>query len=300
MKIFVAGATGVIGRRVVPELIAAGHQVTGAGRDPARLRELERMGARPAPVDLFDPDTVRRAIEGAEVVCNLATAVPPPGPRMLLQSGWRPMARVRREVSRNLVDAALAGETARRFIQESFAPVYAAAGDDWVTESSPVEPAKYNRTALDAEAQAERCTRAGRIGVVLRFGLFYGPDDASTATLIAGVRRGWFPVFGRPEACISWAAHDDAAAAVIAALGLPAGIYNVVDEPMRRRELADGLARLLGVRPPRFLPSWATRLGGAVGPTIARSLRISTRTLREASGCTPRYRTALDGLAAIP
>ena len=299
MKIFVAGATGVIGTRAVPPMIAAGHEVTAAGRDPARLRELERVGARVAPVDLFDPQAVRRVVEGAEVICNLATAVPPPGPGMLLQSAWRPMARVRREVSRNLVDAALAGETARRFIQESFAPMYAAAGEDWITESSPVEPAKYNRTALDAEAQAERFTRAGRTGVALRFGFFYGPDDAFTSTLIDGVRRGWFPLFGRAEAYITWAAHDDAAAAVVAALGVPEGIYNVVDEPMRRRELADGLARLLGVRPPRFLPSWTTALGGALGPTIARSLRISNRKLREASAWTPRYRTMLDGLEAI-
>ena len=289
----------MIGRRAIPPMLAAGHQVTAAGRDPAKLRELERAGARAAAVDLFDPVAVRRAVEGVEVLCNLATAVPPTGPGMLLPRAWRPMARVRREVSRNLLDAALAGETVRRFIQESFAPIYAAAGDEWVSESSRVEPARYNRSALDAEARAERFTRAGRMGVVLRFGLFYGPNDPSTTTLIQAVRRGWFPLFGRPEAYVSWAAHDDAAAAVVAALGVPAGIYNVVDEPMRRRELANGLARLLEVRPPRFLPAWATPLGGAVGPTMARSLRISNRKLREASGWSPRYRTALDGFEAV-
>jgi nucleoside-diphosphate-sugar epimerase len=299
VRIFVAGATGVIGRRAIPPMLAAGHRVTATGRDPAKLRGLERAGARTAVVDLFDPLAVRRAVEGAEVVCNLATAVPPSGPGMLMPWGWYAMDRVRREVSRNLVNAALGGETVRRFVQESFAPVYAPAGDEWVTEGSRVAPARYNRSALEAEAQAERFTSAGRVGVVLRFGLFYGPDDPSTTTLIAAVRRGWFPLFGRPEAYVSWAAHDDAAAAVVAALGVPAGVYNVVDEPMRRRELADGLARMLEVRPPRFLPGWATPLGGAVGPTMARSLRISNRKLRETSGWSPRYRTALDGLEAI-
>lgn len=300
MKIFVAGATGAIGRRAVPLLLEAGHQVTAAGRNPAKLDQLERLGARADPVDLFDPAAVRRAVDGAESIINLATAVPPPGPRMFLPWAWRAMDRVRRQASRNLVEAALAGGTVQRLVQESFAPVYAAAGDDWVTESAAVRPARYNGSVLEAEAQAQRFSRAGRIGVVLRFGLFYGPRDPATTTLIDAVRRGWFPLFGRPEAYVSWIAHDDAARAAVAALGVPAGIYNVVeDEPMRRRELADGLARLLGVRPPRFLPGWATPLGGAVGGTIARSLRISNRKLKGASGWSPRYRTAIEGLEAV-
>jgi len=219
---------------------------------------------------------------------------------MFLPGAWRPMDRVRRQVSRNLVEAALAGGTVQRMVQESFAPIYAAAGDDWVTESSAVRPARYNRSVLEAEAQAERFSQMGGAGVVLRFGLFYGPGDPATTTLLDAVRRGWFPLFGRPEAYVSWIAHDDAAGAVVAALSVPAGIYNVVeDEPKRRRELADGLARLLGVRPPRFLPGWATPLVGAVGGTIARSLRISNRKLRAASGWALHYRTALAGFGAV-
>ncbi len=300
MKIFIAGATGVIGRRAVPLLLEAGHLVTAAGRDSAKLRQLERLGARTQAVDLFDPAAVRRAVEEAEVVCNLATAVPAAGARMFLPGAWRAMDRVRREVSRNLVEAALAGGAVERLIQESFAPIYAAAGDAWVTESFAVRPARYNRSAVDAEAQAERFTRAGHTGVVLRFGLFYGPDDPSTAMLIDAVRRGWFPLFGRPEAYSSWVAHGDAAGAVVAAVGLAAGTYNVVeDEPMRRRDLADGLARRLGVRPPRFLPGWATKLGGSVAGAIGRSLRISNRKLRGASEWTPRYPSTLDGLEAV-
>jgi nucleoside-diphosphate-sugar epimerase len=300
MRIFVAGATGVVGRRAVPLLLEAGHEVTAAGRNRDRLEALARLGARAEAVDLFDPAAVRRAVEGAEAIVNLATAVPRPGPGMLLRRSWRPMDRVRREVSRNLVDAALAGGTVRRVIQESFAPVYVDAGDRWVDESFPVRAAAYNRSVLEAESQAERLSGAGRAGVILRLGLFYGPDDAATATLIDAVRKGLFPLFGRPEAYASWTAFEDTAAAVVAALAVPAGIYNVVeDEPMRRRDLADGIARLLGVRPPRFLPAWTIPIGGVVGPTIARSLRISNRKLREASGWAPRYRTALSGFAAV-
>jgi nucleoside-diphosphate-sugar epimerase len=210
------------------------------------------------------------------------------------------MDRIRRRVSANLVDAALAGDTVRHMVQESFAPIYADGGDAWLDESSAVRPARYNRSVLDAEEQADRFTRAGRTGVVLRFGFLYGPGDAMTLQLMDAVRRGWYPLFGRPEGYSSWAAHEDAATAVVAALRVPAGVYNVVDDqPMRRRELADGIARIVGAKAPRFLPAWATALGGVVGGTLARSLRISNRKLRRAAGWQPKYGTALDGFAEV-
>jgi nucleoside-diphosphate-sugar epimerase len=298
MRVFIAGATGAIGRRVVPLLVAGGHEVTGVARSPAKRAQLERQGARAVEVDLFDPDAVTKAVKGAEAVVNVATAVPR-GFLVFLPLAWRPMARVRRHVSANLVSAALAGETVQRFVQESFAPIYVDAGDAWLDESSAVRPSSYNRSALDAEAQAGRFTGAGRVGVALRFGMFYGVEDPATLQILDTVRRGWFPLFGRPDGYTSWVSHEDAATAVVAAFDVPAGIYNVVDsEPLRRRELADGMARLLNVRPPRFLPGWTRRLAGSVGDAIGRSLRISNRRLRSASSWEPRYRNALDGLAA--
>jgi 2-alkyl-3-oxoalkanoate reductase len=299
MCIFVSGATGVLGRRVVPLLLEAGHEVIAVGRTPEKRRLLEQRGARAVDVDLFDAAAVRRAIEGAEVICNLATAVPP-GIRAFLPLSWRAMDRVRRQVSANLVDAALDAGTVQRVIQESFAPIYADGGDAWLDESSVVRPAPYNRSVLDAEANAERFTRAGRVGVVLRFGWLYGPGDAFTLQLVDGVRRGWFVLLGPPDGYFSWAAHDDAARAVVAALGVPAGAYNVVeDEPLRRRDLANGIARLLGVPRPRLLPRWVARYGGSVVETFARSVRISNRKLKGASGWAPRYPTILDGLEAV-
>lgn len=299
MRIFVAGATGVVGRRVVPNLVEAGHDITAVGRTPEKRRRLEERGARAVEVDLFDASAVRHAVGDAEVIINLTTAVPPAGIRMLLRRSWREMDRVRRHISANLVDAALSGQV-RRVIQESFAPIYADGGDAWLDETAEVRPADYNRSALEAESQADRCTRAGHSGVVLRFAYMYGPRDPLTEQLLDGVRRGWFPLFGSPDAYGSWIAHDDAAAAVVAALDVPAGIYNVVeDEPLRRRDLAEGLAQTLGVKSPRFLPGWVTALGGGVAATLARSLRISNRKLREASEWAPRYPTALDGLRPI-
>jgi nucleoside-diphosphate-sugar epimerase len=299
MKVFIAGATGAVGRLVVPMLVEAGHEVTGVARTASKGATLERLGARAVGVNLFDRGKARHAVQGAEVICNLATAVPP-GLRVLLPWEWQATDRIRREVSANLVEAALATSTVQRFVQESFAPIYADAGDLWVDEAFLVQPARYNRATLDAEAQAHRFTGEGRVGVVLRFGMFYGPHDASTTQLLDAVRRGWFPLFGRPDGYISWSAHEDAASAVVAALGVPAGVYNVVeDEPMRRRELANGIAWLLGARLPRFLPGWAARLAGSVGETVARSLRISNRKLKQASGWAPRYPSALDGFHAI-
>jgi nucleoside-diphosphate-sugar epimerase len=300
MRTFVAGATGVVGGRVVPALVAAGHDVRAVGRTPEKRRRLEQLGARAVEVDLFDAAAVRSAVGDAEVVINLATAVPSAGIRMMLPWSWREMDRVRRHVSANLVDAALADDDTRRVIQESFAPIYADGGDAWLDESAEVRPARYDRSVLEAEAQADRFTRAGRAGVVLRFAFMYGPDDPVTRQLLDGVRRGWFPLFGSPDAYGSWIAHDDAAAAVVAALDVPPGTYNVVeDEPMCRRNLAEGLARKLDVNPPRFLPGWATALGGGIAATVARSLRISNRKLRQASDWTPRYPTTLEGLEAI-
>ena len=299
MRILVTGATGVIGQRVIPMLVAEGHSVAGVGRTATKREQLERLGARGFELDLFDPKAVNRAVAGAEVICNLATAVPR-GARVLRPSSWREMSRIRRQASANLVHAALESGTVRHLIQESFAPIYADAGDQWVDETFPVSPSRYNRSVLDAEANAGRFAERGGRGVVLRFGWFYGPDDPMTDALLQGVRRGWFPFFGSPEGYASWLAHDDAATAVAAALKLPSGIYNVVeDEPLRRRELAEGLAGLLKVRPPRFLPSWLTTLSGPVGQTLARSLRISNRKFKEVAEWTPRHATALSGLAAI-
>jgi nucleoside-diphosphate-sugar epimerase len=299
MRIFVAGATGVIGMRVVPLLAAAGHEVTGVGRTEEKRAQLQRLGARGVGVDLFDAADVQRAVQGHDVVINLATAVPTPA-RMMLPGAWRAMDRVRQQISANLVVAALAGDTVGRVVQESFAPIYPDSGDRQIDESSSLRPAPYNRSVLDAESNAERFINARRVGVVLRFGAFYGPDDPFTLQMVNVVRRGWFPLFGRPEGYFSFVTHEDAATAVVASLGVGAGIYNVVEhEPMRRRELADGIAQLIGARPPRFIPALVARLAGSLGETLGRSLRISNRKLELASGWTPKYRTTLDGFRSI-
>jgi nucleoside-diphosphate-sugar epimerase len=298
MDMFVAGATGVMGRRVVPSLVETGHRVTAIGRSQTAREQLERAGASPVEVDLFNAAAVREAVAGHEVVINLATSIPPLS-RMFLPGAWRMNDRIRSQASANLVEAALAGG-ATRYIQESFAPVYPDGGDQWVHEDVSPRPTSYNRSVLDAEAATERFTQQGGTGVVLRFAFFYGPDSPVTLQMIRFVQLGWAPVFGAPDSFYSSLSHDDAAAAVLAALDLPDGIYNVTDdEPLRRRELVDSLASALGVGSPRLLPRWTVRLAGSLGETMARSLRISNMKLRGASAWAPAYPSMREGWPAM-
>jgi nucleoside-diphosphate-sugar epimerase len=297
MRILVTGATGVIGRRVVPHLIAAGHNVTALVRTPQKRTEVALAGATPGGLDLFARDAVRHAVANYDAIVNLATHLPA-GFRMFLPGAWRTNDRLRRVASRNLVDAALAGNV-QVFVQESFAPVYPDRGDEWIDETVPIAPVRYNRTVTDAEGAVERFTQAGRTGVVLRFAVFYGPDAWQTSDAIRSVKRGIAPMPGSPDAFVSSISHDDAANAVLAALDLPAGIYNVTDdEPLRRREYFDSLAQILGVPPPRIPPAWTARLMGSLGAMVTRSLRISNRKLRSQSSWSPRLRSMREGWRA--
>ncbi len=212
-----AGATGVVGRRLVPILVAQDHSVTAIARSSDTRLALTRAGVKPVSANLFDPATLHGVVRGHEAVVNLATHIPSPPWRVVLRSAWAETDRIRRVGSANLVVAALAGGAAR-FLQESFAPVYPDNGDRWIDETTPLAPTAYNRTVLDAERSARRFTESGRAGVVLRFGAFYGPDAEHLADTIRMLRKGRAPLPGEPGAYISSVSHDDAASAVAAAL----------------------------------------------------------------------------------
>jgi nucleoside-diphosphate-sugar epimerase len=298
MRIFLAGGTGVIGRRVVPALVAAGHDVTAVGRTPEKRSALEQGGASAIDVDLFDKEALQAAVAGHDVVVNVATAIPPAA-KAIRPAAWRLNDRIRREASANLVDAALAAG-ASRYIQESFAPMYAGAGEEWIDEGSPLDPAPHSRSTLDAEASAGRFTQSGGGGVVLRFGFFYGPDGSFAEDTIRAVRRGLAPTVGRATDYIASIHHDDTGSAVVAALNVPPGVYNVVDdEPLRRRDFYNALADALNVAHPRMPPKWLAGLTGSLGKTLGRSIRVSNRRFRAASGWAPRYPNAREGWRAV-
>ena len=304
MNVLVTGATGVVGRRLVPLLVGGGHRVAAIARTPGKREELARIGATAINADLFAPDSLRRAAAGCDAVVNLATHMPATAARMVRRSSWRENDRVRRAGSANLVEAALASGVVR-FVQESFAPVYRDCGDRWIEETVPLAPARYNQSVLDAENAAARFAEAGGTGVVLRFGAFYGPDSRFLAEAIRQVRRGRAPLPGSPGAFVSSVSHDDAASAAAAALALPSGAYNVVDdEPVTHREYFDSLADALGVAPPRLPPPWVKWLLGSVGELLARSERISNRKLKAACSWKPVYPSVREGwpatVAAMP
>jgi nucleoside-diphosphate-sugar epimerase len=289
LRVFVTGATGVIGRRVVPLLLTQGHAVTALARSPEARARLDQAGAACATADLFDATALTRAVAGHDAIVNLATHMPNAAWKMAFRSAWRQNDRLRTEGVANLVAAALAAGVPR-LLQESFSLTYPDRGDAWIDEGTTLEPAAYNRTVLDAEQSVARFTASGGTGVALRFAAFYGPDAMQVRSYIAGLRKGFALLPGGPERYISSVSHDDAGAAVVAALMAPAGAYNVVDdEPVRRAEFFGSLAAALHAKPPRFLPAWAAPLFGAVGPTMARSLRISNRKLKDATGWAPRF-----------
>lgn len=303
LRIFVAGGTGVIGRRVVPVLVNAGYRVSVVSRSEQASARLIAQGASPIEVDLYDAEAVQHAVGQQDVVVNLATHIPSSATKMMLPWAWHENDRVRRVVSSNLAEAARAGG-ADCFIQESFAPIYEDAGDQWIDESWAVRPARYNRSVIDAERSANRFTKHGGRGIVLRFAYLYGPDSPQTHEMMGMVKKGISPIPGAPDAYFSSVSHDDAAAAVVTAIHIPAGTYNVSDdEPLKRREWIDSLAKALGVKTPSMLPGWLVKIGGSTTELLSRSQRISSRKLRETSDwhpTAPSVRDAWPSIVASP
>jgi nucleoside-diphosphate-sugar epimerase len=294
MRVFVAGATGVVGRRLIPLLVDAGATVTAVARTDQKAAQLKKQGATPKKVDLFDPAAVEAAVAGNDAVINMATKIPV-GMRMFLPGAFNENTRIRTEASQNLASAAIATR-ARIFIQESFAPAYPDRGDEWIDESVAIEPSRYVRSVVDAESAADEFTRSGGTGVVLRFSFFYGPQSRQSADIVSYVRRGLAPLPGGGDGYMSSLWIDDAASAVFAAMKAPAGVYNVTDDvPMRRRDAFDLLADALEVKHPRMLPRWAGRMLGSMGDAIGRSQRISNAKFRSAANWVPAVATVREG-----
>jgi nucleoside-diphosphate-sugar epimerase len=299
MKVFVTGGTGAVGRPTLPRLVAAGHDVTAVARGPAKRAQVEGTGARAVEVDLFDRDAVEQAVTGHDAVVNLATNIPPIT-RAARASAWSTNDRLRREASRHLVDAALAAG-ASRFVQESITFSYPDSGDRWIdAESTPPAATVVVETALEAEGNVARFTAAGGTGIVLRFGLFYGPGLAHTTTFARWAHRGLVYSGGDPDGYVSSVHVDDAAAAVTAALQAPAGTYDVVDdEPVTRREYGVALAGAMGRSRYLRAPGRLARLGGRRFDALLRSQRVSNRRFREATGWAPRWSSVREGLPAV-
>jgi nucleoside-diphosphate-sugar epimerase len=289
MRVFVAGATGALGTAAVRRLVSGGHQVTGIARSREKSRTLYTLGAEAAGADLFDAAGMRKAIEGHDVVCNLATRIPV-GSAMTRSSSWRENDRIRTEGSAILAKAA-ADCGALRLIQEAVAYVYADGGQDWITEHSALSPPPAARSSLTASDNAMSFADQYRFAVVLRFGAFYGAD-ADTLWQLDRVRRGKPVLTGDPAGFVSPITIDDAAGAVVAALAAPSGIYNVAGEPAHRAEWARALGTAAGVDgSAKLVSGFGRRLLGARAEAAGRSLRLSSDAFHAATGW--RARTPL-------
>ncbi|KAA0235457.1 MAG: hypothetical protein JJLCMIEE_01212 [Acidimicrobiales bacterium] len=298
MKIFVAGATGVLGRRAVARLVAAGHDVSGVARTPEKAELLRGIGAEPMTVDLFDAVSVKEAVAGHKAVCNLATNIPPLN-KGFRKEAWQTNDRLRIEGSANLVDGAIAAG-AELYLQESITFPYADGGDAWITEDDERDYGTAMLSNKEAERQALRFTEAGGRGVVLRFAMFYSPDSSHSRSFVDMVKRGVSPLIGRSSGYASFVHADDAAGAVVAGLDVPAGIYNVAeDNPTRKRDVAEKMAQLQRVKPPRFLPRWGLTLGGSGVRNLMRSQRIANRRFKELTGWRPLHGSIAEGWADI-
>lgn len=299
MKVFVAGATGVVGAVAVRALVAGGHSVRGSARSDDGAALLRSLGAAPVRLDLFDPGAVRRAVDGVDAVVRLTTRIPPLW-RMRRAGAWGETDRLRTEGARILVDAALDAGCAA-YLHESVSFLYADGGERWLDEDAPVDTGGWPpmEASLRGEAEAGRFTAAGGRGIVLRFGAFYSRHNRTVREIERLARLRLFPVFGAGDNYISPLWVPDAGAAVAAALGAPSGAYNVCDdEPLPMREYGRVLAETFGTpRPPRLPRALGPAfLGRGPAGYLLRSQRISNSKLKEATGWVPAARSLAEGL----
>jgi 2-alkyl-3-oxoalkanoate reductase len=302
MRVFVAGASGAIGSRLVPQLIDRGHQVIGTYNSPGNAERLRALGAEPVQLNLLDPRAVRKAILDAQpdAIVHQATALADVRFSRNLDRTFAQTNRLRTEGTDALLAAAREAGV-RRFVAQSFASVrYARVGGPVKAEDDPLDPTPLPSTRETNDAMRyldQAVTEAG--GIALRYGGFYG---AANDGLVEPVRKRFLPIVGNGEGVSSFIHLDDAAAATVLALehGEP-GIYNIVDdEPAPAHEWLPVLASALGAKPPRHIPRWLARLiGGDVAVMMGTESRgaSNAKAKRELSW-TLRYPSWRQGFVA--
>jgi len=270
MKVFVAGATGAVGRPLVRRLVADGHEVTGLTRSEERADELRARGVQTAVADVYDADRVAAAVKaaGPEVLVHELTALPARMDMRDLEGFYRETNRIRREGTRVLVDAARAAGVRRVIAQSICFTIYAQEGGRVKGEDAPLvqDPPGALGAAFDAVLELERLVLGaeGLDGVVQRYGWFYGPG---TYYAPGGYQHEAFvkrrtPIVGAGESTWSFCHVEDAASAVVAALGEgPTGAYNVCDDdPAPAREWMPAYAEAIGAKRPRRVPRFVARM----------------------------------------
>jgi nucleoside-diphosphate-sugar epimerase len=306
MRVFVAGATGVIGRGLVASLIEAGHEVTGMTRSQSRADRLRELGCDAAVCDALDASAVRETVSRSrpDAVIHVLTAIPPDLQPRNFKTALGPTNRLREEGTRNLIAAAQAAG-ANRFVAESVAFAYEPSGP-WVKdEHEPLAtgmPAPMDDVIGALASLEHQVADAG--GTVLRYGFLYGPGTqfASDGLYARMARRRMLPVIGSGDGRWSFIHADDAATATVAALERGAtGVYNVVDdEPARAADWIPAYAESMGARRPLHLPTWVGKLAaGAIAVQGMTEQRGASNTKAKSElAWQPRYASWRNGFRA--
>jgi 2-alkyl-3-oxoalkanoate reductase len=306
MRVFVAGATGAIGKRLVPQLVEVGHQVTAMTRSKEKLGELYELGAEPVLCDVFDAGRLGSVVARAEpdAVINELTDLPQSLNPRKLKEYYAANNRVRREGTANLLGAAR-GAGVSRFLVQGAAYWYAPSGGPVKTEEAPLyldAPAPIGPAVKTIKEVEEAVLSADSIeGVVLRYGMFYGPGTwyAKDGDVGRQVRKRRYPMIGHGEGMFSFIHVDDAASATVAALERARpGLYNVVDdEPASAVEWMPLYAEALGAKRPPRVPAFLARMiaGDALVKWMLGLRGASNEKIKEELGWRPHYKSWRQG-----
>jgi nucleoside-diphosphate-sugar epimerase len=301
VRIFIAGATGVLGRAMIGQFVGRGHTVVGLVRSPEGEQLVQSLGGESRQADFFDADALARAAEGSEVVVHAATSIPTK--TRTKPSDWEMNDRLRRDGTRALTDCA-AKTGAGLYLQQSIVWLARPEDGSFFDEDSKPNPDPITQSALDAERIAlEAGERNGFKTSVLRCGYFYGPDSAHTRMFGAGLMKRKIPVVGSGHAVLANLHTDDAASAfVTAAEGDRSGLWHVVDdESVAMEQFLSSFAERLGAPKPRRVPVWLARLiaGSYATSFFTSSTRTSNARFRREFGWRPLYPSYKEGLDQI-
>jgi nucleoside-diphosphate-sugar epimerase len=311
MKVFVAGATGALGKVLLPQLVANGHEVVGMTRTASKRDLIRGLGARPVVANALDPEAVARAVAEAEpdVIVHQLTALSDGIDMRHFERSFAQTNRLRTDGTDHLLAAGRAVGV-ERFVAQSYAgwPV-ARTGGPVKSEDDPLdpEPPAALRSSHDAIRHLEEAVTGARWteGVVLRYGGFYGPGTSLSVRPegehVAMIRQRKFPVVGDGGGVWSFVHVEDAAAATVAAIEHgQRGIYNIVDdEPAPVSEWLPAVASAVGAKPPRRLPRWLGRLaaGEAAAVMMTEVRGASNEKAKRELGWAPRYSSWRQGFA---
>jgi nucleoside-diphosphate-sugar epimerase len=298
MKVFIAGASGVLGRRLVRQFVARGHSVIGQVRSAKAESAVKEAGGEPRHADLFDAESLANAADGCDTVIHAATAIPVK--QKTTPADWAMNDHIRRKGTRCLTEAA-AKIGAKTYLQQSITWVARPKDESPFDEDSPPVPEPAIQSAIDAESIAREAESAeGFTVAILRCGYFYDAESAHTRMIADALRKRQMPVMGSGEALWAMIHTDDAASAYVAAAENPkSGVWHIVDnELVQVLAFLQEFAARLGAPTPRRVPVWLARwlAGDQAVSYFAKSTRTTNARFRRDFGWVPRYPTYREGL----